>query len=139
MAAFNKFNAFVQNIGRKLENLHTDALKVMLSNTVPVATNAVKTDITEIAAGNGYSAGGGTVPNTSFTQVSGTATLVGDQVVFTATGAVGPFRYAVLYDSVSNDLIGWFDYASSISLANTDTFTVQFNSSATAGTILTIT
>lgn len=139
MAAFNKFNAFVQDIGRKLENLHTDALKVMLSNTVPVAINAVKTDITEIAAGNGYSAGGGTVPNTSFTQVSGTATLVGDQVVFTATGAVGPFRYAVLYDSVSNDLIGWFDYGSSISLANTDTFTVQFNSSATAGTILTIT
>lgn len=139
MAAFNKFNSFVQNIGRKAENLNADVLKVALTNSAPVATNSVLSDITQITAANGYSSGGATVPNTSYSQVSGTGTLVGDQVVFTATGAVGPFRYAVVYNSTSTDLIGWFDYGSSISLANTDTFTVQFNSSATAGTILTIT
>ena len=58
MPAFNKFNSFVEARGRGVHNLHADTLKVMLTNVAPVAANAVKADITEIAAGAGYSAGG---------------------------------------------------------------------------------
>ena len=107
----------------------SDTLKIMLSNSAPSATNSVKTDITEITPGNGYSSGGATVTITSSTQTSGTYKLVGDDVVFTATGAVGPFRYAVLYNdtAASKNLIGWWDYGSSISLANGETFTVDFD------------
>ena len=57
MANFNKFNAFVADVANKVHNLGSDTLKVLLTNTAPVATNAVKADLTEIAAGNGYSAG----------------------------------------------------------------------------------
>src|ERR1700720_2827204 len=57
MAAFNKFNAFVADVANKVHNLGSDTLKVMLSNTLPTSANAVKADITEISAGNGYSAG----------------------------------------------------------------------------------
>lgn len=129
MASFNKFNPFVEALAEKVHNLGSDTLKIMLSNTAPAATNAVKADITEISAGNGYSAGGETVTITASSQTSGTYKLVGNDVVFTATGAVGPLRYAVLYNSTpaSGNLIGWWDYGSSVTLASGDSFTVDFD------------
>lgn len=129
MATFNKFNSFVEALSEKVHNLGSDTLKVMLSNSAPTASNTVKADITEISAGNGYTAGGTQASQTSSAQSSGTYKLVLGDVVFTATGAVGPFRYVVLYnDTATNDeLIGWYDYGSSISLANGETFTVDFD------------
>lgn len=129
MATFNKFNPFVEALAEKVHNLGSDTLKIMLSNTAPSSANGVKADITEISAGNGYTAGGNTVTITSSAQTSGTYKLVGDDVVFTATGSVGPLRYAVLYNStpVAGNLIGWWDYGSSVTLASGDTFTVDFN------------
>jgi hypothetical protein len=50
--------------------------------------------------------------------------------VFTAaSGTIGPFRYATLYnDTSTNDqLIGFWDYGSSITLQDTETFTVDFD------------
>lgn len=129
MATFNKFNSFVEAVGRKVHNLNADTLKVILTNTAPVATNAVLTDITQIANGNGYTTGGSTAASPSYAQTSGTAKLNATDIVFTATGAVGPFRYAVLYNSTATngELIGWWDYGSAITLASGDTFTVDFD------------
>ena len=139
MATFNKFNQFVEDLAKKKHDLSADAFKVMLTNIAPTAANAVKADITEISAGNGYTAGGTATSITSAAQTLGTFKLVIADVVFTATGAVGPFRYAVLYNdtqtSPAKPLVGWFDYGSSISLANLETFTVDFD--ATNG-VLTI-
>lgn len=138
MAAFNKFNSFVQDLGTKVHNLNADTLKVMLTNTAPVATNTVKANITEITAANGYTAGGTAVASSALANVSGTSKLTGNNVVFTAAGgSIGPFRYAVLYNSTtaSGNLIGWFDYGSNLTLAATETFTVAWD--ATNG-ILTI-
>lgn len=129
MASFNKFNSFVEAVAEKVHNLGSDTLKVALSNTTPLATNAVLSDITQISAGNGYVSGGNTAAQVSSSQTSGTYRLVLSDVVFTATGAVGPLRYAVLYnDTATNkELIGWYDYGSSITLANGETFTVDFD------------
>ena len=131
MAAFNKFNSFVEALAEKVHNLGSDTLKVMLTNTAPVATNSVKTDLTEISAGNGYTAGGNTAAVTSSAQTSGTYKLVlGDPTTWTATGgSLGPFRYAVLYnDTATNkELIGWWDYGSSITLASGESFSVDFD------------
>lgn len=137
MASYNKFNATVNDLASKVHNLGADNLKIMLSNTAPVATNAVKTDITEISAGNGYTAGGTQATLVSSSQTAGLYTLKLNNVVFTATGAIGPFRYAVLYNSTaaSGNLIGWWDYGSSVTLQNGDTLTVSFD--ATNG-VLTI-
>lgn len=138
MATFNKFNSFVEALAEKVHNLGADTLKVMLSNTVPIAANAIKTDITEIGAGNGYSAGGTATTITSSIQTAGTYKLIITDVVFTASGgSIGPFRYAVLYNSSagSQELIGWFDYGSSITLANGETLTVDFDA---ANGVLTI-
>jgi hypothetical protein len=135
MAAFNKFNSFVEALAEKVHNLGSDTLKVMLTNTAPVATNAVKADITEIASGNGYVSGGNTATVTSSAQTSGTYKLVlGDPATWTASGGPIPsagdgFRYAVLFnDSATNkELIGWWDYGSSVTLADGESFAVDFD------------
>lgn len=132
MASFSKFNNFVQSLGTASINLSTAAYKVMLTNTAPVATNSAYSDVSgaEVANGNGYTTGGTTATFTSWTNTTGTSKLILADVLWTATGAVGPFRYAVLYDVTSSKLIGWWDYASSVTLANTDTFTWDADQSA---------
>lgn len=133
IATFNKFNAFVEDLAEKVHNLGSDTLRIMLTNSAPVAANSVKGDLTEISAGNGYTAGGTAATISSSAQTSGTYKLVLADVVFTASGGtIGPFRYAVLYNdtSASDSLIGWWDYGSSITLATTETFTVDFDASA---------
>ena len=133
MATFNKFNSFVAELGNATHNFATCSFKVMLVNTAPVATNTVKADLTEISAGNGYSAGGNAAALTSWAQSSGTAKLVlADPATWTASGgSVGPFRYAVLYNdtptSPADPLIGYWDYGSSVTLASGETFTVDFD------------
>ena len=128
MVAFNKHHSFVEAMAEKVHNLGADTLKFMLTNVAPRDTNSVKSNLTEIAAGNGYTAGGTAAFITSSGQVSGTYKLVLADVVFTASGgSIGPFRYAALYnDTAANDeLIGWYDYGSSITLAAGETFTVD--------------
>lgn len=132
MAAFNKFQQFVEDEAEKVHNLGADVLKVALTNTAPVATNSVLANITQITAANGYVAGGNAASITSSAQTTGTYKLVLADVVFTAAGgSIGPFRYAVLYNdtptSPADPLIGWWDYGSSITLLDGETFTVDFD------------
>lgn len=132
MASFNKFRQFVEDVGRKVHNLNADSLKILLTNTAPVNTNAVKADLTELGAGNGYTAGGTAIGSVAYSQASGTGKLTGNDVVFTASGgSIGPFRYAVLYNdtptSPADPLIGWWDYGSAITLADGETFTVDLD------------
>ncbi len=130
MAAFNKFNSFVEALAEKVHNLGSDTLKVMLTNTIPTATMTVKTDITEITPQFGYSAGGTATTISTSAQSSGTYKLVITDVVFTASGgSFGPYQYIVLYnDTATNDeLIGWWNYGSAISTNTGETFTVDFD------------
>ena len=133
MAVFNRVDSFVEDLAEKVHNLGADTLKVLLTNSVPLVTNTIKANLTEIAAGNGYTAGGATVTITSSAQTTGTYKLVGTDVVITAAGgSIGPFRYVVLYNdtptSPADPLIGWYDYGSSITLASGETLTVDFDS-----------
>lgn len=129
MATFNKFFSFAEAVAGKVHNLGSDTLRVALSNIAPSQSNTQLSQITQIANGNGYTTGGAAASITSSAQTSGTYRLVLGDVVFTATGSMGPFRYAVLYnDTATNDeLIGWWDYGSSITLNGGETFTVDFD------------
>jgi len=126
MASFNKFNSFVEAMAEKAHNLGSDTLKVALTNSAPVASNTVLADITQIANGNGYPTGGTQATITSSAQTSGTYKLVLADVTFTCvTAPMGTFQYAVLYnDTSSNDeLIGWWNYGSALTLGVGETFT----------------
>lgn len=133
MAAANKFQNFVEAIGKGYHNLDNGSnLRVLLTNSVPLATNTVRADLIELTTGNGYTQDSHTVASTDYEQVSGTATLTGSNVVFTASGgSIGPFRYVVLYDTSSTTLtdalILWWDYGSAITLLTGETFTVDFS------------
>lgn len=131
-STYNKFNQFVQDLANKVHNLGSDVLKVAYTNSAPVASNTVFGNITEIAAGNGYVAGGGTSTQTSSVQSSGTYRLISGNVTTTASGGtVGPFRYVVLYNSTPasplKPLISWYDFGSNITLNSGDTFTTAFD------------
>lgn len=127
MVSFNKFNSFVEAIAEKVHNLGSDQLKVALTNSAPSAANTVLTDITEISYANVSSRN---VSTSSSSQSSGTYKLVCADLVLTASGSVGPFRYVVLYnDTATNDeLIGYYDYGSSITLTvSGETLTIDFD------------
>jgi hypothetical protein len=141
MAAFNKFQQFVEDLADKVHNLSSDTLEFYLSNATPSASgDAVKADLAEITNQNGYTAPVDT-QNTG-SQTTGTYTLTGTAATVTASGTVGPFQYVVLQNTTPSSpldpLIGWWDYASAITLANGETFTWKPNNSASTGTILTI-
>lgn len=138
MASGNKHHSFVENLAEKVYNLGSDTLKFLFTNTAPVASNTVKANLTEISAGNGYAAGGPSVTITASSQTSGTYKLVGNDVVTTASGGtIGPFRYVDLYDdtATNDELIAWWDYGSSITLQNGESFTIDLDQT---GGILTI-
>jgi hypothetical protein len=127
MATYNKFQKFVEDIAEKVHNLASDQIVVALTNTAPAATNSVLTDITQISYTNLSSRN---ITTTSSSHTTGTYSLVLTDLVLTASGAVGPFRYVVIYNdtptSPADPLIAWYDYGSSISLASGETFTIDF-------------
>jgi hypothetical protein len=141
MATFNKFQSFVEALAEKVHNLGGDQIKCALTNTAPTNTDTQFTPGSlhpPPASANGYTSGGNSVTTSSSAQTGGTYKLVLADTTFTATaGGIGPFRYVILYnDTATNDeLIGWYDYGSSITLADGETFTVDFD--ATDG-VLTI-
>ena len=134
MAAAVKFQKFVRDLGLGVHNLDTGALKVYLTNAAPnAATHTVKADLADIAAGNGYVAGGADITGV-YAESGGTGTLTATDVTFTASGGtVGPLRYAILYNdtptSPADPLIQYWDYGSAITLADGETFTVDFGAS----------
>ena len=129
MPTFNKFNSFSEALAEKVHNLGSDQLTVALTNSVPLATNTILANITEISYTNCSTRN---ITTVSSSQTSGTYTLVLTDLVLTASGgSVGPFRYVVVYNNTAtnDELIGWVDYGSSITLADTETLTIDFAAS----------
>lgn len=138
MAAFNKVNSFVEALAEKVHNLGSDQLKIALTNTAPTAATTNYAGLTApLATTNLSGATPFDVTTSTSAQTSGTYKLVCADLVLTATGAVGPFRYVALYNATATngEVIGYYDYGSSISLANGETFTVDFDA---ANGVLTI-
>src|SRR5678815_3314771 len=111
MATFNKFQSFVEALAEKTHNLGSDQLVIALTAAAnaPVNTNTQLSNLTQISYTNCSTRN---VTTSSSAQTSGTYKLVCADLVLTASGTVGPFRYVILYnDTATNDeLIGWWDY-----------------------------
>jgi hypothetical protein len=130
MATWNKFNAWAENMV-EVANLGTDQFIVALTNTAPSASNSVLADITQISYTNLSSRN---LTTASASQTSGTFTLNFSDLTLTASGAVATFRYVVIYDDTPTSplkpLVGWLDYGSSITMANAETFLIDFTGAA---------
>ena len=132
MATFTKYNTFIDELSKGGHNLQTATFKCALTNTAPTAASDTVWNTTVApapAAANGYTAGGNTLTTSSASTTSGTFKLVLADTVFTASGgAIGPFRYAIVYNSsASNKSVCYYDYGSSVTLNDTETFTVDFD------------
>lgn len=144
MATYNKFQDFSEQLVRGVHDWDAHTFKIALTNTAPVATQTTwnTTDHPAPASANGYAAGG-TATTISISESSGTTTVSGTQVVFTASGGqIGPFRYAILYNdtatSPADAAIAWWDYGTpGVTLNDTETFTVRF-SNTSPGAIFTL-
>ena len=135
MGAFTFFAEFPRRLGDGTIDLDSDTLKWMLTNTAPdVEANTVLANITAIAAGNGYAAGGVELTGKTWAE-SGAGWLFGgaSASVTAAGGSIGPFRYAVLYDdtpiSPADPLIGYVDYGESITLTDGQEFQFEVTAS----------
>ena len=135
MVAFNKFEVHVFNVLAGIVDFRStgDQIEVYLSNATPSASaDEIKTDLAEIATGNGYTGPEDTANN--MTEATGTATVTGTDVVITASGgAINTFRYVVYFDTTPTSpldpLIGWWDNGSTVDLADGESFTVDFGAS----------
>ena len=139
MATYTKFQDFSQQLVEGIHDWNAHTFKVMLTLTAPVVTNTVKADLTDIAAGNGYTAGGAAT-TIATSETTGTTTVTGTEITWTASGgAIANFRYAVLYNdtSASDNLVAFWDYGSTVTVSTGETFNIKFNN-ATPGTIFTL-
>ena len=135
MVAFTKYHTFVDEMSKAGHNLQTAVYKIALTNTAPTPLTDTTWNTTTYpapAAANGYPVGathGATPTVSSATTSAYIFKLVLADVVFTATaGGIGPFQYVILYNtSASNKVVGYYNYGSAVILADTETFTVDFD------------
>jgi hypothetical protein len=128
VATFTKFNPFVEKLAEKAHNLGSDQLTVALSTVAPVAANGVLADLTEIAYTNLSTRN---ITTSSSSQTSGTYSLVLTDLVLTASGgAANGFRYVTIYNNTAtnDELVGFYDHASTVTLADGETYTIDFAS-----------
>jgi hypothetical protein len=154
MPALQKFPDFDEQTLRGVHNFVSHVFKAVLTNTAPTAANTVLANITQVAASGGYVAGGvvldsitlsramenvkiatkdgdgddavGTV-NTSVTRVK-----IADELITASGGAIGPFRYVVVYNDTAagKPLFGFLDRGDSITLADGESITLDFDQTA---------
>jgi hypothetical protein len=138
-----KFNSFTAEAWRGTFNFDADTLKLMLTLVTPVVGNTVKANLTEIAAGGGYTAGGEDV-GVVLTAVGGVATITGDEIQWIGSGGgMAPFQFLALYDdtptSPLDPLMFFWDNLVPITLAAGESFLGRFNDGSPTGTIATST
>lgn len=129
MATYNKFNQTVEDLGNGVHDLAADQLVVALTNTLPVAANSVLADLTEIAYTNLSTRN---ITTTSATQTAGTYRPILVDLTLTASGgAVADFRYVAVYNdtptSPADPLIAWYDYGSTVTMQDGETFLIDFD------------
>lgn len=128
MPVYNKFDQFVEDKAHGVHNLGGDQLVVFLTNVLPVKTNAVLANITQIDYANLSSRN---LTTNSSVQTDGTYKLTIADLVLTASGVVAPFRWVGVYNDTptnpADPLIAWYDYGSEVNMQNGETFTCDFD------------
>lgn len=110
---FTLYDSVAELIGDGTIDLDNDTFKVALltSSYSPSAAHDEYTDLTgQVANGSGYTTGGGTLTNVTWTRSNSVATFDSDNYVWTASGGSIGARYAVIYDDTSSGkkLIGYY-------------------------------
>ena len=142
MATLIPFSCFETDFSNNLHNLETDVLKMALSSgeydyleqvylPIPLnKTNWNSTDFVEPFGSYSYPNGGYTLEKVKYSVKEGVYSLFFKNLTFNCPEHefFGPFRYLIIYNSsVSDRLIGYYDYTSVVSLVSGETFFVDFD------------
>ncbi len=138
MASYVKYEPFIEQMWNKLIDLFgtTDTVKAVFHNDAPVvATDDELADLVQVT-GTGYTVGGDDTQNDG-TRTGATMTVTAVDHTWTATaGDWTAGQYVSWYDDTStNDkLINYWNYGSSFTLGNGETFTVDYGASVHTAT-----
>lgn len=132
MAAFNKFHTFVEAVSEKVHNLATDQLKLALVLGAPSNAHFSINQLTQVSYAFLSTRD---LTQGSSVQTGGVYKLIINDITLTSTGGTtGPFRYIILHNETAQlasptqgDLIGWYDFGSSLSLETGESLTVDFD------------
>lgn len=136
MATYVKYESGIEQIANKVMDVfgNQDTFKAVIHTDAPVvATDTVLADLTQIGGSNGYTTGGNTITFNS-TRTGATITATAVDVTWTAAGgnlgASTTGRYVSIYDdtptSPVDPLLMYYDYGSTFTVADTETFTLDF-------------
>lgn len=134
MATFTKINDWVEYAAEGA-NCGSDQFVVALSNTAPASEasnptadgNGVLANVTQVSYTNCSSRN---ITTASAAQTSGTYKVTLTDLTLTASGGtVGAFRYIYVYDDtvVGDPIVAYYDYGSSITLADGESLTIDFD------------
>jgi hypothetical protein len=132
MATYLKFQQTVEDWQEGVYTASTDQFTVALTTNanIPLVTNSVLADLTEISYTNLSSQN---LTTSSSGQTTGTFTQLFSDLVLTASGAVATFRHVVIYNntptSPANPLLAFYDFGSDLTLASSETLTIDFTTS----------
>lgn len=130
MATFTKFNPFAEDVYEGVHNFGTNQLVVFLTTNAnaPTATMRILSEVTTIAYTNLSSRN---ITTSSSAQTSGTYKLILTDLVLTASGAVATFRRVGVFNdtptSPADPLVGHYDHGTDVTLANGETYTIDFD------------
>ena len=137
MATYVGINDWLDNMGETAD-LDTDQFIVALTNTAPGSESTPPTgdgdgilaNISQVSYTNLSSRD---LTLSSSSQTGGTYSLIFNDLVLTATGAVATFQWIYIYDDTVatpvKPLVCYYDYGSGLTLANGETLTIDFNAS----------
>ncbi len=138
MASYVKIPDWAE-VSEKNTDIESDQFTVALSNTAPGSESTDPTgdgdgilgNVTQVAYTN---CSARTLTTASHAQTGGTLTLDFNDITLTASGGtVGAFRYVYIYDDTVSTpvdpLVCYFDYGSSITLADGETLAITINAS----------
>ncbi len=133
MVTFNKINIFVEDLAEGIHDLDTDTLEVALLTEAekPVVTDTILANLTPINYANIVEARTLTL-SSSAQDPAGTYKIKITDKVFTASGgAVATFRHVCIFNQGTagkvDPLIMWYDHGSDVTLADGETFTIDFD------------
>ena len=139
MASYVKYESGIENIANKIIDAfgNNDTWLAVIHTDAPVvATDTALSNLTQISGTNGYTTDGTTISYNS-TRSGGTITATGSDVTWTASGGnLGgstTCRYVSIYDttptSPADPLVCYYDYSTTFTVADTETFMLDFGAS----------
>ena len=131
MATPTFFRQFKENLAKGVHDFTSDSTctitaALVTHANIPVVTNSVLADLTQISYTNASSR---VLTGVTAEHTAGVVLFTADTWVLTASGgAIATFRHIVLYDddTTGDQLICWYDTGSDRTLADTQTLTMTF-------------